>query len=91
MVSLTLGTAITATVVLAPGPVAADPVSDLQAQAAQIAQDLVLEQLQIGAYQQHYDVDVAKVQRVEAEIRSRQIQIQVDVKRVSTRSQTARD
>ncbi len=82
MVSLTLGTAITATVVVPPGPVAADQVSDLKAQAAQIAQDLVLEQLQIGAYQQQYDVDVAKVQRVEAEIRSREIQIQFDVRRV---------
>ncbi len=81
--SLTLGIAITATVVVPPGPVAADQVSDLKAQAAQIAQDLVLEQLQIGAYQQHYDVDIAKVQRDQAEIRSREVQVHVDIRRVS--------
>ena len=82
MLGLTLVTAITATVVVSPGPVAADQVSDLKAQAAQIAQDLVLEQLQIGAYQQQYDVDVAKVQQDEAEIGSTQDQIQADISRV---------
>ena len=57
---LSLVITITATVVAAPGPVAADQVSNLgKAQAAQIAQNLVLEQLQIGTYQWHYDVDVA--------------------------------
>ena len=65
MLGLTLVTAITVTVVASPGPVAADQVSDLKAQAAQIAEDLVLEQLQIGADQQQYDVDRAKVQRDE--------------------------
>ncbi len=80
--SLTLGTAITATLVVPPGPVAADQVSDLKAQAAQIAQDLVLEQLQIGAYQQHYDIDIATVQRDHAEIQSREVQIKADVRRV---------
>jgi peptidoglycan hydrolase CwlO-like protein len=82
-VGLTLVTAITATVVVPRGPVAADQVSDLQAQAAQITQDLVLEQLQIGVYQQHYDVDAAKVQHDEAEIGSSENQIQSDVSRVS--------
>jgi hypothetical protein len=80
---LTLVTAITASVVVSPGTVAADQVSDLKAQAAQIAQDLVLEQLQIGADQQEYDVDNAKVQRDEAEIGSTQNQIQSDTLRVS--------
>jgi len=83
MVGLTLVTAITATVVVPPGPAPADQVSDLKAQAAQIAKDLVLEQLQIGAYQQQYDVDGAKVQRDEAEIGSTESQIQADVRRVS--------
>ncbi|MGA2931110.1 MAG: transglycosylase family protein [Acidimicrobiales bacterium] len=82
MVGLSLVTAITATVVVPPGPVAADQVSNLKAQAAQIAQDLVLEQLQIGAYQQQYDVDIAKVQRDEAEIGSSEDQIQADISRV---------
>lgn len=83
MLGLTLVTAITATVVAFPGPVAADQVSELKAQATQIAQDLVLEQLQIGADQQQYDVDRAKVQRDEDEIGSTQSQIQSDVLRVT--------
>ena len=83
MLGLTLVTAITVTVVASPGRVAADQVSDLKAQAAQIAQDLVLEQLQIGTDQQQYDVDRAKVQRDEAEIGSTQNQIQSDVLRVT--------
>jgi hypothetical protein len=83
MVGPALVTAITATVVVAPGSVAADQVSDLKAQAAQIAQDLVLEQLQIGAYQRQYDVDSAAVQRDAAEIGSTQNQIQSDVLRVN--------
>ena len=83
MVGLSLVTAITATVVVPPGPVAADQVSNLKAQAAQITQDFVLEQLQIGSYQQQYDVDVAKVQRDEAEIGLSQDQIQADISRVS--------
>jgi hypothetical protein len=83
MLGLTLVTAITATVVVSAGSVAADQVSGLKAQAAQIAQDLVLEQLQIGADQQEYDVDSAKVQRDEAEIGSTQNQIQSDTLRVS--------
>ena len=56
--------------------------SNLKAQAAQIAQDLVLEQLQIGSYQQRYDVDIAKVQRDEAVIGSSEHQIQADISRV---------
>ena len=83
MVGLSLVTAITATVVVPPGSVAADQVSDLKAQATQIAQDLVLEQLQIGSYQQQNDVDIAKVQRDEAEIGSSEDQIQADIGRVS--------
>jgi len=81
-VGLSLVTAITVSVVVPPGPVAADQVSNLKAQATQIAQDLVLEQLQIGAYQQQYDVDTAKVQRDKAAIASTENQIQADVNRV---------
>ena len=81
MVGLSLATAITAMVVPT-GPVAADQVSNLKAQATQIAQDLVLEQLQIGAYQQQYDVDIAKIQHDEAVIGSSENQIQTDISRV---------
>jgi hypothetical protein len=80
---LALVTAITAAVIVSPGRVAADQVSDLKAQATQIAQDLVLEQLQIGAYQQQYDVDGAKVQQDQAEIGSTESQIHSDGVRVS--------
>lgn len=83
MVGLSLVTAITTTVVVPPGPVAADQVSNLRAQAAQIAQDLVLEQLQISTYQQQYAVDSAKVQGDEAEIGSSEDRIQTDTARVS--------
>ena len=67
----------------------ADPVSSLKDQATQIAQDLVLEQLQIGAYQQKYDIDTVKVQRDAAEIRSNKDQIRADIGRVNIRSQAA--
>ena len=82
MVGLSLVTAITATVVVPPGPVTADQVSNLKGQAAQIAQDLVLEQLQISTYQQQYDVDIAKVQIDEGEIGSSEDEIQADISRV---------
>jgi Transglycosylase-like domain len=74
---------VTAVVVVSPGPAGADQVSSLKTQAAHLAQDLVLEQLQIGAHQQQYDVDSAKVQQDEAEIGSTQSQISSDVHRVS--------
>ena len=80
---LTFVTTITATVVVPPGSVTADQVSDLNAQAGQIAKDLVLEQLQIGAYQQQADVDGAKVQRDEAEIGSTEGRIRADDLKVS--------
>jgi hypothetical protein len=64
-------------------PVAADQVSGLKSQAAQIAQDLVLEQLQIGAYQQQQELDSVKVQQDEAQIGSTQNQISSDINRVS--------
>jgi septal ring factor EnvC (AmiA/AmiB activator) len=82
-VGLFLVTTITATVVVPVGPVAADQVSDLRAQAAQIAHDLVLEQLQINTYQQQYDVDAAKLQQDQTQIASTQNEIQTDVGRVT--------
>jgi peptidoglycan hydrolase CwlO-like protein len=81
-VGLSFVTATIATMVVLPGPVAADQVTSLKDQATQIAQDLVLEQLQIGAYQQKYDIDTVKVQRDAAEIRSNVDQIHADISRV---------
>jgi hypothetical protein len=83
MVALGVVSVITATVFASSGPVAADQVSSLKTEAAQIARDLVLEQLQIGTYQQRYDIDVAKVQQDEAEIGSSRRQIQADLSQVS--------
>jgi len=80
---LSLVTAITATVVVPRGPVAADQVSDLQAKATQVAKDLVLQQLQVDTYQQQYGADVTKVQQDEAAIGSTESQIQSDTNRVS--------
>ncbi len=79
---LSLVVGITATLVVPPEPGAADQVSSLKTQAAEISRDLVLEQLQIGTYQQQYDVDVAKVQRDQAEIESTENQVQVDINQV---------
>jgi peptidoglycan hydrolase CwlO-like protein len=80
---LVLVTAITTTVVAPRGPVAADQVSELKAQATQITRDLVLEQLQINTDQQQYDVDDAKVQQDQAEIGQSEDKIQADVSRVN--------
>jgi septal ring factor EnvC (AmiA/AmiB activator) len=79
---MTLLTMFIVTVVVPAGSTAADQVSALKAQATQIARDLVLEQLQIGTYQQQYDVDTAKVQRDKVEIESSGARIQADVTRV---------
>ena len=81
-VGLSFVSTITASVVVPPRPVAADQVSGLQAQATQISRDLVLEQLQIGSYQQQYDVDTVKVQNDEAAISASKDQVQADIDRV---------
>ncbi len=79
---LSLVTAITATVVVPRGPVAADQVSDLQAKADQVARDLVLQQLQVDTFQQQYGADVTKVQQDQAAIGATESQIQSDSNRV---------
>ena len=80
---LSLVTAITATVVVPRGPVAADQVSDLQARANQVARDLVLQQLQVDTFQQQYGADVTKVQQDDAAIGATESQIQSDSDRVN--------
>jgi hypothetical protein len=88
MAGLSLAVTMMVTLSVSSVPAAADQVSSLKAQAAQIAQDLVLEQLQIGTYQQQYDVDVAKVRRDQVEIESSQQQVQSDINRVKRDRQT---
>ena len=81
--ALALVATVTAVMVVSSGPAEAVSTSGLKAQAAQIARDLVLEQLQIGAHQQQYAVDDAKVQQDEAEIGSTQSQIAAGLHRES--------
>jgi hypothetical protein len=56
-----LVTSASVTVVLIPRPSGADQVSDLKARAAAVSQQLIQQQLQVGAYQQQYSVASAKV------------------------------
>jgi len=58
---LTASVSTTALVLWAPRPAAADQVATLKARAAVISQNLIREQLQVGADQQQYSVDSAKV------------------------------
>jgi peptidoglycan hydrolase CwlO-like protein len=79
---LALLSVLPATMVASSGQAAGDQVSTLKTQAAQIAQDLVLEQLQVGTHQQQYDVDGAKVAQDVALISSTENRISIDVRRV---------
>jgi Transglycosylase-like domain len=82
VVSLALTPAFATTIVASPGPAAADQVSDLKSQAAQIAHDLVLEQLQIGTHQQQYVVDGVNIAQDEAKIASTESLISSDARRL---------
>jgi resuscitation-promoting factor RpfB len=59
--SLVSAVSLSATLFFSSAPVEADQVSSLQAQAAQISSSMLLEQLQIGGYQQRYSAAIAKV------------------------------
>jgi peptidoglycan hydrolase CwlO-like protein len=77
-------------------PAGADQIATLQAQAAQISQTLVREQLQIGAYQQQYSVASAQVQRDAAVISQTNAQLSADQQHITAdtariRSQAIRD
>jgi peptidoglycan hydrolase CwlO-like protein len=77
-------------------PAGADQISTLQAQAAQISQTLVREQLQIGAFQQEYSVASAQVERDAAVIGQTRQQLSADQQRIDTdtarvRGQAIRD
>jgi peptidoglycan hydrolase CwlO-like protein len=57
-----LVTTATVTVVTLPRPAGADQIADLQAQARTISQQLVQQQLQVGAFRQQYSIASAKVE-----------------------------
>jgi hypothetical protein len=74
----------------------ADQISDLQAQAAQIAQTLVREQLQIGSFRQQYSVAAAQVATDAAAVGQTQQQMNADQQRIDhdtgrVRTQALRD
>lgn len=79
---LTLVTSITATVVVVPRPAAADEVSSLKAEAAEVAEQLIQEQLQVGAYEQQYALASQKLQHDADEIAQTEQQIAVDEQNV---------
>lgn len=71
--------------VLSSAPAAGDQVGSLQAQAKSISEELVLEQLQAGAYQQQYSVAAAHVAQDERAIAALQTLIKTDRHEVTRR------
>jgi hypothetical protein len=76
---------LTAAVVAPVAPASADPVSSLQAQAAQLARQMLLEQLQIQGFEQQRAADLAAVSADEAQLAATQSQI------AQTRAKVAKD
>lgn len=71
-----LGVAALCGAALVPGSVAsADPVSGLQAQAAQLSREMLYEQLQITGYQQQHSADLAAVAADENQVAASQSKI----------------
>ncbi len=89
-------TAVPAVAGVTAAPAGADQISDLQAQAAQIAQTLVREQLQVGSFQQQYSVAAAQVAKDAAAVGQTQQQMNADQQRIDldtgrVRTQALRD
>jgi peptidoglycan hydrolase CwlO-like protein len=78
------------TVVLVPRPAGADQISDLKAKATAVAQQLVEEQLQVGAYQQQYSVESEKVAADARAIAQIGQQIGLDQQLISAKSDAVR-
>jgi peptidoglycan hydrolase CwlO-like protein len=74
------------TEVLVPRPVGADQITDLRAQATSISQQLVQEQLQVGAYQQQYSVASAAVNSDAQAIAQLGQEIQQDQREIGART-----
>ncbi len=77
-------------VALATGPAGGDQISSLKAQAVAISQRIVLQQLQIGAYQQQYSVYSQKVATDAAAIAAIGGQIGQDQRDIDTKAQVVR-
>ena len=77
--------------VRAPGQAQADQIGSLSAKAAAVSQQLVQEQLQVGAAQQQYAVATAKVAAESAAIQQVDIEISQDQQLISARDGTVRN
>ena len=73
-----------------PRPAGADQISSLQAQAKTVSQQLIEEQLQVGAYQQQYSVSSAKVAADDAAIAQIGQQIAVDQRQIAVKTSSVR-
>jgi peptidoglycan DL-endopeptidase CwlO len=86
--ALASGLLLTGALAIFAGPSEADQVSSLQAQAKNVAQQLVQEQLQADAYQQLYSVTSAQVAADQRAVASTQLQIKGDRRQIDkSRSQ----
>ncbi len=78
------------TVAFVPGPADADQITDLSAQASALSQQLIEEQLQVGAYQQQYSVATAKIAADAEAIARLNRQIVLDQKQIAHKSGAVR-
>lgn len=78
------------TVVMLPRPAAADEIATLKAQAKTISQELIQDQLQIGAYQQQYSVASQKVAADNEAVAQLARQVGQDRRRIDTRTVAVR-
>ncbi len=80
---LTIVGGLTMPVVLATRPAGADDVSDLQAQATQLDQAILRQQLEMGGLQQQYTLAAGKVQFIEASIGSTRADVEQDEQQIA--------
>ncbi len=77
-------------VIAAPAPARADPIASLKAQATTVSQELVQQQLQVGAYQQQYSIASAKVASDAASVAQVDQQIAQDQALIAARTAAVR-
>lgn len=88
--TLVSAVSLSATLFSFSAPVGADQVSSLQAEAAQISSSMLLEQLQIGGYQQRYSAAIAKVQQDDAVLSKTRASIQAVQQKIGHDAATLR-
>lgn len=80
--ALIAGASCSVTLLSPSAPAGANQISSLQAQAAQISSEMLLEQLQIAGYQQQYTAAVVQSQQDEQRVMQAQAHIQRDQDRI---------